>query len=49
MIINARALGIFKILSDCRTGMNEDKHGSLLSGYPVAIAFDVIASEIGVN
>jgi len=49
MIINTRALDIFKILSDCPTGMNEEEHGSLLSGNPVPVGFEVFASEIGVK
>jgi hypothetical protein len=49
MIISTRILGIFKVLSDCPTGMNEEEHGSLQSGNLVPVGFEVIASEMGVT
>ena len=49
MIISTRALDIFKVLSDCPTGMNEEENGSLQSGNTVPVGFEVISSEIGVK
>jgi hypothetical protein len=49
MIISTRVLGMFEVLSNCPTGINEDQHGSLQSGNPVPVGFEFIVSEIGVK